>query len=129
MLAIINLPFCDILDDALVELGKSKSLKQLDIKFCELITDEGIDSLVKGCGSNLERLDIWHCTNLTDASLSSISDYCPNLQKITFGKSHEDMTSAGALHLVQSCQKLNSIYTCEPFLEIGTLVERELLDS
>ena len=112
MLAVIDLSYSNISDDVLLELSKSKSLISLNISYCHQVTDEGIDALVKGCGSSLESLCIGNCTRLTDVSLSSISEQCPHLHTIDVDYNHTVMTSIGIMRLINKCEKLIHFDNC-----------------
>ena len=131
MLSDISLPRSNILDDVLVELGKINSLTRLDIRECEEITDAGIETLVKGCGSNLKFLLISKCTALTNASLSSITEHCPNLEFICLGENHKTMTLIRMTRLVQKCEKLVEFKNDYTAIENGfdvSLIDRILED-
>lgn len=84
MLADISLVDSEISDNVLIELGKMKSLKKLNIRSCEDITDDGIEFLVCINNSNLEYLDISYCNEITDDSVSTIREHCPNLHILKF---------------------------------------------
>ena len=110
MLADITLTDCDISDNGLAELGKSKSLTRLNINYCIKITDAGIDALVKVNGCNILYLNIGCCFLLTDASLISIGKHCPNLTGICLtdcdGNNRTNMTFDGLMQLVEKNPKL-----------------------
>ena len=62
------------------------SLEQLQLRFCHLVTDHGINNLFSsGIGKTLKVLDIYSCHEVTDESLDTIMKYAKCLHTLDVG--------------------------------------------
>eukprot|EP00980_Cylindrotheca_fusiformis_P031042 scaffold25738_cov127-Cylindrotheca_fusiformis.AAC.2 len=56
----------DIMLEQLVEGACAKTLTDLNVSYCPLITDKGLGYLVSKCGTQLSKIHVWGCAQLSD---------------------------------------------------------------
>lgn len=57
-------------DQGLKAVGQfCKQLEELNLRFCEGVSDDGIVGIAKGCGKSLKSLGIGACARVTDLAL------------------------------------------------------------
>lgn len=61
---------CYVGDPGLRAVGKyCKQLEDLNLRFCEGVSDDGIVGIAQGCGKSLKSLGIAACARVTDLAL------------------------------------------------------------
>jgi hypothetical protein len=60
---------------------KCRSLVQLDLTWCEKITDLGIINMSKGC-SNLTDLSLAYCEGVGSPGVTAIAENCPHIHTL-----------------------------------------------
>ena len=72
---------CYVGDHGLAAVGQScKQLGDLNLRFCEALTDAGLVELALGCGNSLKALGIAACAKITDVSLEAVGVHCKSLE-------------------------------------------------
>jgi hypothetical protein len=97
----------ELSDVALLGFAKFPNLTTVNLRECSMLTDEGITTLIEGCGHNLESLDLTKCSLISDNGVANIARFCPRLRSIALG--HTKVGDAGLGTLAQACKELRSI--------------------
>ena len=82
-LEILELEFCHqvVTDDVLVSMSKTLWLEELNVGHCVLVTDVGVETLVREC-LGLRKLNLSWCKRLTNTSVLSIQAHCQDLVEL-----------------------------------------------
>lgn len=103
-LEVLNLSFCcGITDLGLAYLAGLKNLKEIDLRSCDNIGDDGISNLTDGC-SSLTSLDVSFCDRIGDASLKHISHSLYNLRHLGLGSCR--ITDEGLFAVARNLQDI-----------------------
>jgi hypothetical protein len=101
--------------------GNCKLMQSLDISFC-MVTDEAIKVLADGA-PDLKQLNLRYCKLISDIGLSYISQGCPRLSELNLQRSDMPfrITDVALLQLGQACKSLVSInlHGCEMISDTG----------
>lgn len=81
-----------------------KQLEDLNLRFCEGLTDAGLVELAPGCGKSLKTLGIATCARITDTSLEAIGLYCTSLQTLSLDS--DVIKNQGVLSIAKGCPSL-----------------------
>uniref|UniRef100_A0A8C5K4N7 F-box and leucine-rich repeat protein 20 n=1 Tax=Jaculus jaculus TaxID=51337 RepID=A0A8C5K4N7_JACJA len=95
------LSFCFILSEG------CPLLEQLNISWCDQVTKDGIQALVRGCGG-LKALFLKGCTQLEDEALKYIGAHCPELVTLNL-QTCLQITDEGLITICRGCHKLQSL--------------------
>lgn len=96
---------CYVGDQGLAAVGQScKELGDLNLRFCEGLTDAGVVELALGCGKSLKALGIAACAKITDVSLEAVGLHCKSLESLSLDS--EFMHNKGVLAVAQGCLSL-----------------------
>lgn len=96
---------CYVGDQGLAAVGQScKQLEDLNLRFCEGLTDAGLVELAHGCGKSLKALGIAACAKITDISLEAVGLHCKSLETLSLDS--EFMHNKGVLAVAQGCPSL-----------------------
>jgi F-box/leucine-rich repeat protein 2/20 len=99
---------CYIGDPGLVAIGEGcKLLNNLNLRFVEGATDEGLIGLVKNCGQSLVSLGVATCAWMTDASLRAVGSHCPNLEFLSLEAEH--VKNEGVISVAKGCRLLKTL--------------------
>ncbi|XP_062086288.1 F-box/LRR-repeat protein 4-like [Humulus lupulus] len=80
----LDLQGCYVGDHGLAAVGQScKQLGDLNLRFCEALTDAGLVELALGCGNSLKALGIAPCAKITDVSLEAVGVHCKSLETLS----------------------------------------------
>jgi len=97
-----------ITDVSLLAFGeRSRNLRTLCLRGCDMITDTGISWLSKGC-QNLQYLDLTNCSKVTNGGMRFIGDTCSDLRSINL-KHLKRITDVGIRFVTQGCPRLESL--------------------
>lgn len=101
-----------------------KRLEELNLRFCEGLTDTGLVELAQGCGKSLKSLGVAACAKITDLSLEAVSSYCKSLETLSLDS--ESIHNGGVLSVAQGCPSLKVLrlqcinVTDEALIAVGT---------
>lgn len=99
---------CYINDQGLADVGEfCKQLEDLNLRFCEGLTDKGLVELALGCGKSLRALSIAACARITDTALEAVGSYCSSLQTLSLDS--EFIKNKGVLAVVKGCRSLKAL--------------------
>ena len=93
-------------DDYVIQL-LGPSVKILNLKRCENITDKTLEEVAKRC-LNLTSLNVAGCGQLTDQSIVEVAKHCPNLTSLNVGWCTE-LTDQSIMELAKNCPNLTSL--------------------
>ncbi|XP_058001013.1 F-box/LRR-repeat protein 4 isoform X3 [Hevea brasiliensis] len=121
----LDLQGCYVGDRGLAAVGKCcKQLEDLNLRFCEGVTDTGLVELAQGCGKSLKSLGVAACAKITHISLEAVSSYCKSLETLSLDS--ECMHNGGILSVAQGCPSLKVLrlqcinVTDDALIAVGT---------
>lgn len=105
LLRSLDLQGCYVGDQGLAAVGEfSKQLEDLNLRFCEGLTDDGLIKLVDGSGKTLKSISLAACANVTDASLEAVGSRCKSLESLSLDS--EYIHDKGVLAVAKGCPQL-----------------------
>ena len=81
-----------------------KQLEDLNLRFCEGLTDTGLIELAVLCGRTLKSLGVAACAKITDVSLEAVGSHCRFLE--TLSLESEFINNKGVLAVAKGCRSL-----------------------
>lgn len=106
--SLLNVQGCYVGDHGLAAVGQfCKNLEDLNLRFCEGVTDKGLIELAIGVGKSLKSIGIATCAKITDISLEIIGSHCPNLESLSLDS--ESIRDQGVVAVAQGCPSLKSL--------------------
>ncbi|XP_012069470.1 F-box/LRR-repeat protein 4 isoform X1 [Jatropha curcas] len=121
----LDLQGCYVGDNGLAAIGRGcKRLEDLNLRFCEGLTDTGLVELAQGCGKSLKTVSVAACAKITDISLEAVSSYCKSLESLSLDS--ESIHNEGVLSVAQGCPSLKVLklqcinVTDEALMAVGT---------
>lgn len=107
-------------------MGEScKQLGDLNLRFCEGLTDVGLVDFALHCGKSLKALSVAACARITDVSLEAIGSHCRSLETLSLDS--EFVQNKGLLSVAKGCPLLKVLklqcinVTDEALQAVGTL--------
>lgn len=92
-------------DEGLAAVGECCNfLQDLNLRFCEGLTDTGLVQLALGCGMTLKSLGVAACAKITDISLEIVGSHCRSLESLSLDS--ESIHNKGLLAVVRGCPML-----------------------
>uniref|UniRef100_A0A3Q3IXZ3 F-box domain-containing protein n=1 Tax=Monopterus albus TaxID=43700 RepID=A0A3Q3IXZ3_MONAL len=82
-------------------------LEQLNISWCDQVTKDGIQALVRSC-PGLKGLFLKGCTQLEDEALKHIGAHCPELVTLNL-QTCSQITDEGLIIICRGCHRLQSL--------------------
>ena len=96
---------CYVGDQGLAAVGEwCKQLEDLNLRFCEGLTDTGLVNLALGCRRKLKSLGVAACAKITDVSLEAVGSYCQSLETLSLDS--EFIHNKGVLAVAKGCRVL-----------------------
>lgn len=96
---------CYVGDKGLAAVGECcKQLEDVNLRFCESLTDTGLIELALGSGKKLKSLGIAACARITDISLEAVGSHCQSLQSLSLDS--ECIHNKGVLSVAKGCPVL-----------------------
>lgn len=86
---------------------RCKQLEDLNLRFCEGLTDKGLVEFALGVGKSLKSLGVAACAKITDISMEAVASHCGSLE--TLALDSEFIHNQGVLAVAQGCPHLKSI--------------------
>jgi hypothetical protein len=115
LLTELDLRWCETITDiSMVALARGcPGLTCLKMAGCRNLTDTSMVAIAHGC-PNLTTLRIWECPKITDLSIVEIAHGCPNIMMIDIGLCWM-LTDASVLVLENECPSLTKLcfYGCD----------------
>ncbi|CAN0856176.1 F-box/LRR-repeat protein 4, partial [Linum grandiflorum] len=106
LLKSLDLQGCYVGDGGLSAVGKCcKQLEELNLRFCEGLSDVGLIELAEGCGISLKTLGVAACAKITDKSLEAVGSHCKSLETLSLDS--EFIQNDGVLAIAKGCPHLN----------------------
>ena len=112
-------------DQGLAVVGECcKELQELNLRFCEGLTDKGLVELAISRGKSLKVLGIAACAKISDISLEAVGSHCRSLETLSLDS--EFIHNKGLFAVAEGCRllkvlKLQCINVTDEALEaIGT---------
>lgn len=116
---------CYVGDQGLAAVGQScKQLEDLNLRFCEGLTDVCLVELALGVGKSLKSLGIAACAKITDTAMEAVGSHCKSLEHLSLDA--EFIHNKGMVALAQGCPALTSMklqrinVTDEALTAVGT---------
>ncbi|CAM0874044.1 unnamed protein product [Alopecurus aequalis] len=104
----LDIQACYIGDPGLIAIGKGcKLLNNLNLRYVEGPTDEGLIGLIKSCGQSVVSLGVGNCAWVTDASLHAVGSHCPNLETLSLEVEH--VKNEGVISVAKGCRLLKTL--------------------
>ncbi|GKU85623.1 hypothetical protein SLEP1_g262 [Rubroshorea leprosula] len=101
----LDLQGCYIGDQGLAAVGKCcQQLQDLNLRFCEGLSDRGLIDLAIGCGESLKSLGVAACAKITDISLEAVGSNCKFLETLSLDS--EYIHNKGVMAVAQGCNLL-----------------------
>ena len=99
---------CFVGDQGLSAVGKfCKHLEELNLRFCEGLTDVGVIDLVLGCAKSLKSIGVAASAKVTDLSLEAVGSHCKVLEVLFLDS--ECIHDKGVVAVVKGCRRLKSL--------------------
>jgi len=99
---------CYIGDHGLTAVGQCcKQLEDLNLRFCEGLTDSGVVDFAQLCGKSLKSLGIAACAWITDRSLIAVASHSTRLETLSLDS--EFFRNEGIMSVAKSCPSLKAL--------------------
>lgn len=99
---------CYVGDQGLAAVGQScKQLEDLNLRFCEGLTDVCLVELAHGVGKSLKSLGIAACAKITDTAMEAVGSHCKSLKNLSLDA--EFIHNKGVVAVAQGCPALKSM--------------------
>lgn len=101
-----------------------KQLEDLNLRFCEDLSDTGVVEVALGCGKSLKALGVAACAKITDISLEAVGLHCKSLETLSLDS--EYISDKGLLAVAKGCPLLKVLklqcinVTDEALAAVGT---------
>lgn len=96
---------CYVGDPGIAAVGQCcKQLEDLNLRFCEGLSDTGVVQLALGCGKSLKSLGVAACAKITDISLEAVGLHCTSLETLSLDS--EFISNKGLLAVAKGCPLL-----------------------
>ncbi|KAG7026269.1 F-box/LRR-repeat protein 4, partial [Cucurbita argyrosperma subsp. argyrosperma] len=122
----LDLQGCYVGDQGVAAVGEfCKQLEDVNLRFCEGLTDTGLVELARGCGKSLKTFGITACAKITDVSLEAVGMHCKYLESLSLDS--EIIHNKGVLSVAQGCPLLKVLklqctnVTDEALVAVGSL--------
>ncbi|KAE9591420.1 hypothetical protein Lal_00039153 [Lupinus albus] len=104
----LDLQGCYVGDQGLAAVGQCcKQLEDLNLRFCEGLTDTGLIELASGVGKSLKSLGVAACAKITDSSMEAVGSHCRSLENLSLDS--EFIHNRGVLAVAGGCPHLKVI--------------------
>ncbi|KAG2263326.1 hypothetical protein Bca52824_070405 [Brassica carinata] len=104
----LDLQGCFVGDQGLAAVGEfCKQLEELNLRFCEGLTDVGVIELVIGCAKSLKSIGVAASAKVTDLSLEAVGSHCKLLEVLFLDS--ECIHDKGVVAVVKGCRRLKSL--------------------
>ncbi|CAJ1941182.1 unnamed protein product [Sphenostylis stenocarpa] len=101
----LDLQGCYVGDQGLAAVGQCcKHLEDLNLRFCEGLTDSGLVELAVGVGKSLKSLGVAACAKITDISMEAVGSNCRSLETLSLDS--EFIHNRGLVAVAQGCPTL-----------------------
>ncbi|KAE8667966.1 F-box/LRR-repeat protein 4 [Hibiscus syriacus] len=101
----LDLQGCYVGDQGLAVIGQCcKQLEDLNLRFCESLTDVGLVELATQCGKSLKSLRVAACGRITDKSLEAVGSHGKSLETLSLDS--ELISNKGIIAIAQGCPLL-----------------------
>ncbi|CAI0466490.1 unnamed protein product [Linum tenue] len=105
LLKSLDLQGCYVGDGGLAAIGRCcKQLQELNLRFCEGLSDVGLVELAEGCSKSLKTLGVAACAKITDKSLVAVGSHCKSLETLSLDS--ECIHNDGVLAVAKGCPLL-----------------------
>ncbi|KAK6913854.1 Leucine-rich repeat, partial [Dillenia turbinata] len=96
---------CYVGDQGLAAVGECcKQLEELNLRFCEGLTDGGLTELACSGGKSLKALSIAACARITDVSLKAVGSHCKSLESLSLDS--DCINNEGIVAVAEGCPLL-----------------------
>eukprot|EP00940_MAST-03C_sp_MAST-3C-sp2_P000806 g806.t1 len=110
-LRVLVLKGCHVTDEGLGELLNyrfSQNLQHINLSYCDMITNDGIEAVASNCGLGLRVILLDSCTNISDDGLAALGSKCMNLAYVNLNRCSR-ITDAGVRCLMSSCRSIETL--------------------
>ncbi|XP_046335483.2 uncharacterized protein LOC124117572 [Haliotis rufescens] len=105
----VDASWCHVTDNGLTALSESAHrLESLCLNGCQMLSDEGVETVIKKHGSSLRVLELFGCFNLTPRCIRCIATHCTNLLTINLGQCFR-LTDSSITHLSASLGRVENL--------------------
>lgn len=125
----LDLQGCYVGDQGLAAVGKfCKQLEELNLRFCEGLTDVGVIDLVVGCSKSLKSIGVAASAKITDLSLEAVGSHCKLLEVLYLDS--EYIHDKGLIAVAQGCHRLKNLkLQCVSVTDVAFAAVGELCTS
>lgn len=81
-----------------------KQLEDLNLRFCEGLSDTGLVELALGVGNSLKSIGVAACAKITDISMEAVGLHCRSLETLSLDS--EFIHNKGLLSVIRGCPHL-----------------------
>jgi Leucine Rich repeat len=104
----LNLTRCYKISDVTLKRGLQLiELREISLARCQLITEDGIESLARNCPS-LESIDLTECQNITDDAVEAMTRHLDRLKSLKLNHCSQ-LTDASLDAILKNCKMLKVI--------------------
>jgi len=104
----INLSFCvSVTDTGLKSLSRMSSLRSLNLRSCDNVSDIGLGFLAEGGGGDLTTLDVSFCDRVSDSSLAHVASGLQRLKSLSMSACQ--ITDAGVARIAKDLTHLETL--------------------
>ncbi|KAK4482906.1 hypothetical protein RD792_010079 [Penstemon davidsonii] len=101
----LDLQGCFFGDEGLAAVGEScNRLEDLNMRFCEGLTDMGLVQLAHGRRQTLKSLGVGACANISDVSLEAVGSHCKSLDTLSLDS--DVINNKGLVSVAKGCPLL-----------------------
>ncbi|XP_067655869.1 uncharacterized protein [Haliotis asinina] len=105
----VDASWCHVTDNGLTALSESAHrLESLCLNGCQMLSDEGVETVIKKHGSSFRVLELFGCFNLTPRCIRCIATHCTNLLTINLGQCFR-LTDSSITHLSASLGRVENL--------------------
>jgi len=104
----INLSFCvSVTDTGLKSLSRLPSLRELNLRSCDNVSDIGVGFLAESTSASLTRLDVSFCDRVSDSAMAHLATGLPTLTSLSMSSCQ--VTDQGIARLAPHMKALNTL--------------------
>jgi len=104
----INLSFCvSVTDTGLKSLSRLPSLRELNLRSCDNVSDIGVGFLAESTSASLTRLDVSFCDRVSDSAMAHLATGLPTLTSLSMSSCQ--VTDQGIARLAPHMKNLNTL--------------------
>ncbi|XP_041367285.1 uncharacterized protein LOC121381927 [Gigantopelta aegis] len=105
----VDASWCNATDNGISAISEcAHRLESLCINGCQMLSDEGLETLLKKHGKSLRVLEMFGCFNVTPNGIRSLASHCSNLLTLNLGQCYK-LTDLSITHLSASLGRVENL--------------------